>query len=84
MIETDLLDRVEYNIGGDWCVHEILSVPCPKCGAETVEVITYPDMTLYYHNQGSGPKMRVCTVGKGTYRIPKRLEPWFKAQPMNF
>ncbi len=84
MIQIELPDRTHYRIGGEWCVHEILSMKCPKCGDDTVEVITYPNMTLYYHSIGNGPKLRTCVVGKGTYRIPKRLEPFFEAQPMAF
>ena len=84
MIQVDLLDRIAYRIGGEWCVHEILCIVCPKCGQTTIEVITYPDMTIYYHTKDDGPKMELCTVGKGTYRIPRRLEPFFEAQPMAF
>ncbi len=84
MIQADLVDRIEYRIGGEWCVHEIVCIVCPKCGQTTVEIITYHDVTLYYHTIESGPKSTVCTVGKGTYRIPRRLEPWFEAQPMAF
>jgi len=84
MIQVDLLDRIAYCIGGEWCVHEIICMKCPKCGKDTIEVITYPDMTLHYHSIGNGPQMTVCVAGKGTYRIPSRLEPWFKVQPMAF
>ena len=85
MIQVDLLDRTAYCIGGEWCVHEILCIVCPKCGQTTVEIITYPEMTLYYHTySGGGPKIELCTVGKGTYRVPRRLQPWFEAQPLAF
>lgn len=84
MIQTDLVDRIEYGIGGEWCVHEILSIKCPKCGRMTIEVITYPEMTLHYHTTGDGDKMTICTVGKGAYRIPARQEPYFEAVPMAF
>lgn len=83
MIEMDLLDRTEYNVGGDWSVRELLCIECPKCGTETVEVITYPDMTLYYHTD-DGPNLTLCTILKGTEQIAIREIPWFKVQPMHF
>lgn len=84
MIQTDLVDRIEYKIDDSRCVHEIICVRCPKCGKDTVETITYQDMTLYYHAKGDGPQLELCVAGKGAYRIPKRLEPFFEAQPMIF
>jgi len=84
MIETDLLDRYEYKIGDDWSVREVLCIKCPLCGVETVEIITYPDMTLYYHAAKVGPNLSLCTVLKGAEQIVKRLEPWFEAVPMTF
>ena len=84
MIQADLVDRIEYGIDGSWCVHEIICVRCPKCGKDTVETITYPDMTLHYHDLGDGDKLGLCVVGKGAFRISTREEPWFDAMPMSF
>lgn len=84
MIQADLKDRTEYGIDGNWCVHEIISVCCPKCKLDTVETITYPEMTLYYHDLGAGEQLGLCVVGKGAGRIPAKLEPFFEAQPMSF
>ena len=85
MIARDLLDRVEYHIGDDWSVHEILCVTCPKCGMETIETITYEESTLYYHDAVFGEDtINVCTVNKDEEPIPTRLEPFFEVMPMNF
>jgi hypothetical protein len=50
MIEIQYVDRVEYHIGSDWSVHEILCVTCPRCGHETTDTLTYPDCVMYYHD----------------------------------
>lgn len=76
MITIDLLDRTEYKIGDDWSVQEILCIQCPKCGNDTIEVITYADMTLYYHEAEFDRQMvNSCTVYKGGEAIPDYLEP---------
>lgn len=69
MIIVDLEDRVEYKISEDWSVRELICVECPKCDKTTVEVITYPDMTLYYHISpheqpilGSAKDMGLCML----------------------
>lgn len=84
MIEMDLVDRIEYCIGGDWSVNELLCIKCPKCGMETVEVITYPDMTLYYHDGGEPNLLTLCTIHKGAEHLTIREIPWFRVQPTAF
>lgn len=74
MIQCDLNDRFEYCIGDDWSVHEILCVECPACGRETLEIITYQDLTLYYHPaEGLDQVVTPCTVYRGEERISGAL-----------
>lgn len=76
MITMNLQDRTEYKIGDDWSCHEVLVVQCPKCGRDTIEVITYADMTLYYHEaEFNNQLVNSCTVYKGGEPIPDFLEP---------
>ena len=84
MITMDLRDRFEYKIGSDWSVHEVLCIKCPKCGKDTIEVITYQDMTLFYHEAEIGTQLvNSCTIHKGTH-IQPREEPFFEVLPMRF
>jgi hypothetical protein len=78
MIHMNLQDRNEYKIGDDWSVHEIIVVMCAKCKKDTIEVMTYQDMTLYYHEAGARGKIRSCTVHRGTGKISNRLVPYIE------
>lgn len=84
MIEIDKLDRIERSIGGDWSCDEFICVTCPKCGEETDSVMTYPDMTLYWHSLPGTEIVFACTINKGAEPITYDLEPFFEAVPEHF
>jgi len=85
MVNVDLVDRHEYCIGGDWSVHEIIVMKCPVCGADTVEAITYQDMTLFYHCvEPDTDLLNTCTEDRAEQHITREEMPFFRIVPANF
>ena len=84
MIEIDKVDRIERKIAKDWSCDELINVTCPVCGEGTDTVITYPDMTLYWHRIKGTEIVNSCTVKKGTEPMSERLEVFFEAVPLHF
>lgn len=78
MITVNLVDRLEWRIGGIWCVQEMITGTCQLCNLPYDEVITYQDEMIYYHYINGGPEMSICRLHSIGELLPDRLYPYRK------